>query len=81
MDTDFSTRLYGQEMEQTEKNPNGFEKVEFRQNPEAKYPSQPILPTHKPNNSMSGHIHVYNKVLNNVKKVYNIQKQVLYTTE
>lgn len=36
MDTDFSTRLYGQEMEQTEKNPNGFEKVEFRQNPEAK---------------------------------------------
>lgn len=37
----------------------------------------------KPNygSASTGKVQVYNKVLNNIKKVYNIQKQVLYATE
>ena len=47
--------------------------------------SQPFLPPPKLRSNYgstsTGKVQVYNKVLNNIKKVYNIQKQVLYATE
>ena len=47
--------------------------------------SQPFLPPQKIKSNYgsasTGKVQVYNKVLNNIKKVYNIQKQVLYATE
>ena len=88
MNEDFSNNLYGELMpkDEVDYKPGGFDNINFQPNPDKhKTQSDGFLPPHRMKSNFgstsSGKVEVYNKVLNNIKKVYNIQKQVLYATE
>lgn len=90
---DLERRISGYNNEQTEKNyeyePAAKNDIEFQKNHNKYYQthSETIQPKHNFrtrsafDSNKNIQANVYNKVINNIKKVYNMQKQVLYATE